>query len=268
MRNLGSFTSTPGGLPRRSHVSHDEDGYDPDIGRFISEDPLWGKILDPQSLNRFAYGRNNPFRFIDPTGMFNIDEEVKEGNFGLEGPGFEGGSWTDDFGLDTSSNGDSLFGENEGPISSGNQVSPYGALNPGLKDFTVDIGTLYRVEMSGVGGGFGGYFEGGVFTFYDDLAKKGHSFYYVAFGGGYVRGVSGQPEVGIAIGSSNPDHWTGSGHALNFEVISLGLYGAGGQISWSGDNIMYTTGPHLGTPGGSGVYTSTYTWYNGEVPYK
>ncbi len=42
--------------------------YDSDIGRFISEDPLWGNILDPQSLNRFAYGRNNPYRFTDPTG--------------------------------------------------------------------------------------------------------------------------------------------------------------------------------------------------------
>ena len=43
--------------------------YDADVGRFISEDPLWGNILDPQSLNRFAYGRNNPFRFTDPTGL-------------------------------------------------------------------------------------------------------------------------------------------------------------------------------------------------------
>ncbi len=43
--------------------------YDADVGRFISEDPLWGSILDPQSLNRFAYGKNNPYRFTDPTGM-------------------------------------------------------------------------------------------------------------------------------------------------------------------------------------------------------
>jgi RHS repeat-associated protein len=30
--------------------------YDPDLDRFINEDPLWGSIFDPQSLNRFAYG--------------------------------------------------------------------------------------------------------------------------------------------------------------------------------------------------------------------
>ena len=33
---------------------------------------------NPQSLNRFAYGRNNPFRFVDPTGMFHSDLESLE----------------------------------------------------------------------------------------------------------------------------------------------------------------------------------------------
>ena len=60
---------------------------DPETGRFISEDPLWGNILDPQSLNRFAYGRNNPFRYVDPTGregedVFREDDsdDEKEGD--------------------------------------------------------------------------------------------------------------------------------------------------------------------------------------------
>ncbi|MFV1977622.1 MAG: RHS repeat-associated core domain-containing protein, partial [Candidatus Scalindua sp.] len=44
--------------------------YDPDLGRFISEDPLWGNIRDPQSLNRFRYARNNPFRLTDRTGLY------------------------------------------------------------------------------------------------------------------------------------------------------------------------------------------------------
>jgi len=47
----------------------------------------------------------------------------------------------------------------------------------------------------------------------------------------------------------------------------MGLgYGAGGQVSWAGDNSMYSSGPHVGgPPGGSGVYTATYTKYKGEV---
>ena len=38
-------------------------------GRFMSPDPLGGNIGDPQSQNRYAYVRNNPLTFTDPTGM-------------------------------------------------------------------------------------------------------------------------------------------------------------------------------------------------------
>jgi RHS repeat-associated protein len=39
-------------------------------GRFTTVDPghVGGNILDPQSWNAYAYARNNPFRFVDPTG--------------------------------------------------------------------------------------------------------------------------------------------------------------------------------------------------------
>ena len=42
------------------------------LGRFMSVDPIWVKadrIVDPQRLNLYAYGRNNPLKFTDPTGM-------------------------------------------------------------------------------------------------------------------------------------------------------------------------------------------------------
>ena len=42
--------------------------YDPSLGRFIQADYLIPSFEDPQSLNRYAYARNNPVRFIDPTG--------------------------------------------------------------------------------------------------------------------------------------------------------------------------------------------------------
>ena len=56
---------------------------DPDTGRFISEDPLWGNIFDPQSLNRFRYARNNPFRFKDTTGLY--DDQDNNGDTELFG---------------------------------------------------------------------------------------------------------------------------------------------------------------------------------------
>ena len=41
-------------------------------GRFTSVDPIWitkERLLDPQRLNLYAYGRNNPLRYLDPNGM-------------------------------------------------------------------------------------------------------------------------------------------------------------------------------------------------------
>ncbi len=42
--------------------------YDSGIGRFISLDPWFGDISDPQSLNKYAYVRNNPLKYVDPSG--------------------------------------------------------------------------------------------------------------------------------------------------------------------------------------------------------
>ncbi len=47
--------------------------YNGKMGRFVSQDPMVLKnpekvLEDPQSLNYYAYSRNNPLRYIDPTG--------------------------------------------------------------------------------------------------------------------------------------------------------------------------------------------------------
>lgn len=43
--------------------------YDPEIGRFITQDPLTGNQRDPQTLNRYVYALNNPIRFVDISGF-------------------------------------------------------------------------------------------------------------------------------------------------------------------------------------------------------
>ena len=42
--------------------------YDPLLGQFISADTVVPEPGNPQDLNRYAYVRNNPLRYIDPTG--------------------------------------------------------------------------------------------------------------------------------------------------------------------------------------------------------
>lgn len=47
--------------------------YNPSVGRFISQDAVFWTLpqeifVDPQSLNSYAYARNNPLAFVDPDG--------------------------------------------------------------------------------------------------------------------------------------------------------------------------------------------------------
>lgn len=59
------------------HASQEETGLvfmqarwlDPEVGRFLSVDPLIRSLAKPQSLNGYSYLENNPTLFVDPTGM-------------------------------------------------------------------------------------------------------------------------------------------------------------------------------------------------------
>ena len=43
--------------------------YDPEIGRFLSLDPIGFIKENPMSFNRYAYASNNPYRYVDPDGQ-------------------------------------------------------------------------------------------------------------------------------------------------------------------------------------------------------
>jgi len=47
--------------------------YDPEVGRFMGMDPAGFSEGNPLSFNRFAYGNNNPYRYIDPDGLSPVD---------------------------------------------------------------------------------------------------------------------------------------------------------------------------------------------------
>jgi RHS repeat-associated protein len=42
--------------------------YSAEIGRFVQPDSMLPDIYDPQQLNRYAYVRNNPLKYVDPSG--------------------------------------------------------------------------------------------------------------------------------------------------------------------------------------------------------
>ena len=47
--------------------------YNPGTGRFISRDSFAGRRSDPLSLNLYTYCRNNPLRYVDPSGHDAVD---------------------------------------------------------------------------------------------------------------------------------------------------------------------------------------------------
>jgi RHS repeat-associated protein len=57
--------------------------YEPIIGRFISPDTIVQDPYDPETLNRYAYCRNNPLIYVDPMGYGFFDSVVDI--FGLAG---------------------------------------------------------------------------------------------------------------------------------------------------------------------------------------
>ena len=47
--------------------------YDPEIGRFIQPDTVIPDTANPQDWNRYTYVRNNPQKYVDPTGHFPLE---------------------------------------------------------------------------------------------------------------------------------------------------------------------------------------------------
>lgn len=46
--------------------------YDPQIGRFLSVDPVTANSVNGSNFNRYWYANNNPYKFVDPDGRFGI----------------------------------------------------------------------------------------------------------------------------------------------------------------------------------------------------
>jgi RHS repeat-associated protein len=56
--------------------------FSPQLGRFLTKDPLTGKESDGQSLNRYIYALNNPLRLQDVSGLMPHDTLTSQFNQG------------------------------------------------------------------------------------------------------------------------------------------------------------------------------------------
>jgi len=56
--------------------------YAPELGRFITKDPLTGKDRDSQSLNRYVYAVNNPVRLVDVSGFSALESNQQLSKYG------------------------------------------------------------------------------------------------------------------------------------------------------------------------------------------
>ncbi|MCW5933151.1 MAG: hypothetical protein KIT45_02485, partial [Fimbriimonadia bacterium] len=65
--------------------------YDPQVGRFLQQDPWLGDLEEPLTLNRFAYCTNDPLQFVDPSGEKGKPIGYRRG----VGPNGEPGYWNE-----------------------------------------------------------------------------------------------------------------------------------------------------------------------------
>jgi len=83
-----------GAKSRYSYTGKEDDGktglyyygaryYSPEFYRFTQPDSVLANIYDSQQLNRYAYARNNPYKYIDPTGNIPIIPLVIWAGFAL-----------------------------------------------------------------------------------------------------------------------------------------------------------------------------------------
>ena len=73
--------------------------YDPDLGRFITRDQKYGKISQPQTLNKYTYCINNPIKYIDPDGHDYWDPDWAK-DWYVDEPGYSFESLMRGFALD------------------------------------------------------------------------------------------------------------------------------------------------------------------------
>ncbi len=246
--------------------------YDAGTGRFISADPIVQAPNDPQSLNRYAYVRNNPLNLTDPSGYSWLSKAT-------------GVHW----------NFNRVIHHNLGidRVSFGAYAGPGGEMSFYFSDNDVKIG-------GGVGVGLG-FHAGTSFSDFDVQTTQGAymSAGYDPYGGPYLSGGGGIGPVngsGIYYPKTN-NYQVGGGvtagragvgasySSFGGTNVSAGGYGVGANYGLKDGKTRYAVNPAAfgglkannrtevdysrfdpngtyGGPGGAGDYLVPDLWWN------
>ncbi|MBL6988707.1 MAG: hypothetical protein ISR65_02980 [Bacteriovoracaceae bacterium] len=184
--------------------------YDPNIGRFLQEDPDPGRLLNPLTvINRYVYTGNNPINFVDPTGK--SFKKVLLGIAAAAAAVFTGGlagAWIGSIigkwvassvlGAILGTLGGAITGALVGGVTGGLvHAALGGSFTEGFK-----IGAVSGMIAGGIAGGFAGYDAGSAVS--RGLASaENYSSFHKSYDVGYIECMTIYSLVGIAGGSAS-----------------------------------------------------------------
>jgi RHS repeat-associated protein len=197
--------------------------YDAAQGRFISPDTVVPNTEDPQSLNRYAYVRNNPVNLVDPSGHFFWVPVIVGAALGAYSAG-KATNWNTDY---------MLKGAFVGAVG--------GAVGAGIGNFAMsatNISLLSGIIGGAAGGAASGYTGAALFGGHRGIAMEQGAL-WGAVGGGLSQGmnIAGVPDAFAQAGSGYlSGHWQGGNRSAN----SGAAYGFTGSVM--GAALRMTTG--------------------------
>lgn len=197
--------------------------YDAAQGRFISADTVVPNANDPQSLNRYAYVRNNPLNLIDPDGHFFWVPIIVGAAIGAYSAG-RATNWNSDYMMRGA-----LVGAIGGTVGAGVGAYAMGATGSAL---------LSGVIGGAAGGTASGYAGTAMFGGNREIAMEQGAL-WGGIGGGLAQGVTmaGVPDAFAQAGSGYlSGHWQAGNRAAN----SGAAYGFAGSVM--GAALRMTTG--------------------------
>jgi RHS repeat-associated protein len=194
--------------------------YDPNAGRFLSEDPVFGSTSLPTSLHPWAYGNSNPTLYTDPSGRFGVIGAAVGGALG-----FIGGCIYGALSKDKECLAFGLVGATAGAVAGatfGVGLAAMGGTSTGavLTSSTFLTTTGAKVAIAGTASGFAGGFTSGVITSDGATLRDRIADGLAAGVRGGIMGIIAAPAMALAAGYGGVAIL---GAGIGFDAVDQGI---------------------------------------------